>query len=109
MGIQGYLYVPKAHNSTKHFSESLLQFIFSLEDRGAVTTTDELQPLLLAKALQDRGNYRSSILNPRLRKAAKNLRQNEDVVIRRADKTAAFVLISKEEYLTKLDTILQDP
>ena len=89
--------------------ESLLESIFSLEDKGAVTTTDELQPLLLAEALQDRGNYRSRILNPRLRKAAKDLRQNNDVVIRRADKTAAFVLISKEEYLSKLDNILQDP
>ena len=89
--------------------ESLLESIFSLEDRGAVTTTNELQPLLLTEALQDRGNYRSRILNSRLRKAAKDLRQNEDVVIRRADKTAAFVLVSKDEYLTKLDTILQDP
>ena len=40
---------------------------------------------------------------------AKELWQREGVVICRADKTAAFVLLDHKEYLTKLDTILHDP
>ena len=89
--------------------ESLLESIFSLEDRGAVTTSHELQPLLLAKTQRDRGTSCSHNLTPRLRQAAKDLRQRKDVMIKRADKAATFVLINKEEYMTKLDTILQDP
>ncbi|XP_066958123.1 uncharacterized protein [Macrobrachium rosenbergii] len=43
-----------------------------------------------------------------LREAAKELRAKEDVTIRWADKTAAFVLIRTEEYHHKLDEILAD-
>ena len=81
---------------------------FMLKDGGTVTTTEELQPLLLAEALRDDASYRSSILTPRLRAAAKSLRQREGVVVHRTDKTAAFVLINEDEYLGKLDFILQD-
>ena len=37
--------------------ESLLESIFTLEDGGTVTTTEELQPLMLAEALCDEVSY----------------------------------------------------
>ncbi|XP_068227971.1 uncharacterized protein [Palaemon carinicauda] len=58
--------------------ELLLDSILNLQERGALRTTDALQPLLLAKALIDRGRYSS----------------------------AAFVLINTHEYTEKLDAIL---
>ncbi|XP_068206288.1 uncharacterized protein [Palaemon carinicauda] len=43
-----------------------------------------------------------------MRAAAKELKQVAGVTVRRADKTAAFVLINTEEYNEKLDAILGD-
>ena len=47
-------------------------------------------------------------MNHRLRDAAKRLKEKEGISIRRADKTAALVLISTDEYNNKLDAILND-
>ncbi|XP_066966311.1 uncharacterized protein [Macrobrachium rosenbergii] len=49
-----------------------------------------------------------NIIDRRLREAAKQLREREDITVRRADKTAAFVLINTEDYHRKLDDILAD-
>ncbi|XP_068213875.1 uncharacterized protein [Palaemon carinicauda] len=43
-----------------------------------------------------------------MRKAARELRNEAHVTVRRADKTAAFVLIDTEEYHDKFDLILGD-
>ncbi|XP_076041901.1 uncharacterized protein LOC143025777 [Oratosquilla oratoria] len=41
--------------------------------------------------------------------AAKELRENNDIVIRRADKSDLFVILNRSEYIDKVDSILQDP
>ncbi|XP_066956243.1 uncharacterized protein [Macrobrachium rosenbergii] len=69
---------------------------------------DALQPLLLAEALTYQGDYKSNIIDRRLREAAKQLREKDDITVRRADKTAAFILIKTEDYHRKLDNILAD-
>ncbi|XP_076053675.1 uncharacterized protein LOC143032678 [Oratosquilla oratoria] len=38
----------------------------------------------------------------------KRLRSNKDITVRRADKAAVFVLISTDEYVSKIDDILMD-
>ncbi|XP_068212696.1 uncharacterized protein [Palaemon carinicauda] len=78
------------------------------EHRGAPWTTDALQLLLLGDALTYRGQQRSRIIAKEMRDAAKAFRMQEGITIRRADKTAAFVLINTEEYHEKLDRILAD-
>ncbi|XP_076069748.1 uncharacterized protein LOC143041624 [Oratosquilla oratoria] len=40
--------------------------------------------------------------------AAKQLKKDPDITIRKADKTAAYVLMNTSEYLDKMDTILSD-
>ncbi|XP_076068333.1 uncharacterized protein LOC143040785 [Oratosquilla oratoria] len=55
-----------------------------------------------------RGHNRSSLLTPELRAAAKELKDNNDIVIRRADKSHIFVLLDKEDYLSKMSRILDD-
>ena len=40
---------------------------------------------------------------------AKELRENENIIIRKADKTAVYVLMPRDEYLQKMETILNDP
>ena len=88
--------------------EVLLDSIFSLEKKGEVRLSDSLQPLLLAEALTDRSNHNKSIIDRHMRDAAKRLKQKKDVSVRRADKTAALVLIPTAEYNNKLDAILNN-
>ncbi|XP_076043610.1 uncharacterized protein LOC143026725 [Oratosquilla oratoria] len=63
---------------------------------------------LIAGASKTRGNFQSHLVHKRHIQGAKQLRENEDIAIRRADKTAAFAIIPKQEYLTKMDNILAD-
>ncbi|XP_076049331.1 uncharacterized protein LOC143030008 [Oratosquilla oratoria] len=48
------------------------------------------------------------LIDDRHIEAAKQLRSDPNITIRRADKTAAYVLIETDEYLQKLDQILGD-
>ncbi|XP_068229086.1 uncharacterized protein [Palaemon carinicauda] len=86
--------------------ELLIDSILNLQERGALRMTDALQPLLLAEALTDKGKYSSGIVSKEMKIAAKELKKVAEVTVRRADKTAAFVLINTHEYHDKLDTIL---
>jgi hypothetical protein len=88
--------------------EMLLDDIHKLEDNKKVITTDTLQAELLAEAGKKRGTYSSTILTPRLKEAAKQLKNLKDVTIRKADKTAAYVLIPTHEYMNKISDILSD-
>ncbi|XP_064093827.1 uncharacterized protein LOC135206336 [Macrobrachium nipponense] len=98
---------PKKHE--KHLEiEMLLDSIQQLEAKKILTTTDALQPLLLAEAITDRGSYLSGIYTKEMKEAAADLEKREDITVRRADKTATFVFISTSEYFEKLDAILSD-
>ncbi|XP_076041916.1 uncharacterized protein LOC143025791 [Oratosquilla oratoria] len=55
-----------------------------------------------------RGNHNSRILKRRHKEAAKQLREDASITIRRADKAAIFVLIPTDEYTGKLETLLAD-
>ncbi|XP_068238453.1 uncharacterized protein [Palaemon carinicauda] len=88
--------------------ELLIESICSHQEKGDLKTTDDLQPLLLAESLMDRGRYNSGIVSSGMREAARELRKEAHVTLRRADKTAVFVLIDTEEYHNKLDLILGD-
>ncbi|XP_068224827.1 uncharacterized protein [Palaemon carinicauda] len=82
--------------------------ILSHQGKGDLKTTDDLQPLLLAETLTDRGRYNSGIVSSDMREAARELRKEAHVTVRRVDKTAAFFSIDTEEYHSKLDLILGD-
>ncbi|XP_068247027.1 uncharacterized protein [Palaemon carinicauda] len=108
MGLNCH-YVTRPRPTDKRLEvELLLDSILALQDRGTLRTTDALQPLLLAEALTERGHYTSGIVTQDMKAAAKELKQIAGVTVRRADKTAAFVLIDTEEYHKKLDNILAD-
>ena len=48
------------------------------------------------------------ILTPRLRAAARELKENDDIVIRKADKGAIYVILDKDAYIKKIDEVLSD-
>ena len=63
---------------------------------------------LKAEGTKHRNTSYKSVLTPNLRKVAKNLQSNEDIVVRKADKSATYVLLNKVEYLNKINTLLCD-
>ena len=88
--------------------ELLYQDITRIEKDGKVVVSPDLRPQLLAEGTKRRGGGSSSILTPRLRAAAKSLREDDSIVIRKADKTAIYVILDKTEYLSKISDILSD-
>ena len=53
-----------------------------------------------------RKRTRKDILTPRLGAAAKRLREDDSIVIRKADKTSIYVILDRSEYDKKIDAIL---
>ena len=62
----------------------------------------------MAESAICRGSSKSGVIQKRHFEAAKALRDNDDIILRRADKASMFVILPKDEYLTKMDAILGD-
>ena len=60
------------------------------------------------KYLRKHCKRQSLILTPKLRAAAKSLREDETIVVRKADKSNMYVIMNRDEYKSKLDDILKD-
>ncbi|XP_076044793.1 uncharacterized protein LOC143027395 [Oratosquilla oratoria] len=88
--------------------EIWLDDIQHLENEKKVTTSTDLQAEIIREANITRGHNRSSLLTPVLRAAALELKNNDQIVIRRADKSSTFVILNKEDYLSKMASILND-
>lgn len=65
--------------------EILLDDIFHLGTQRKVTTKEPVQAELLAEGGKTRRNFRSIILCPELKAAAKELRENKEMVKRRGE------------------------
>ena len=88
--------------------EILLEDLQKLQQKGEVALDNELPAALVSESAIQRGSSYSKIIRKEHIEAAKALRNNENISIRRADKAAIFVILPKEEYLTKMDNILHD-
>ena len=88
--------------------ELLFQDILQLEKDEKVTIKGDLKGELIGEGNKLRGKTNSNLLSKELKEAAKQLKENEQIIIRRADKSPIFVILDKEEYLIKLNTILSD-
>ncbi|KAK3886043.1 hypothetical protein Pcinc_009776 [Petrolisthes cinctipes] len=102
-----YMTKPKPHRKRLEM-EILLGDIHQLEKNGKITTSTALQPTLLAEAAKTRGVHHSKLLNKNHFLASKQLRDNPEIIIRRADKASSLVVNGREEYLQKMDNILSD-
>ena len=81
----------------------------NLEREGKISINPDLQEQLQAESTKARHHPSPSLLTPRLREAAQQLRDNEDIVIRRADKASSYVVLDRAAYLSKCEDILRDP
>ena len=88
--------------------ELLYSDLLNLEKNNVVEINPNLKDQLRGESTKCRGKTQSNILTPKLRAAAQNLRNDETIVIRKADKSNMYVIMNRDEYKSKLDDLLKD-
>ena len=88
--------------------EILYQNLVQLEARNVISLKPELTDQLRSEGTKHRNPKYTSVLTPSLRNAAKSLKNNNDIMIRKADKSSTYVIMNKQEYIDKLNDILSD-
>ena len=88
--------------------EILYQSVLKLEEQGKVTVNQNLVDQLKNEGTKNRYKKQNSILTPQLKRAATSLKNNEHIIVRKADKSSMYVILNKDDYLQKIDTILAD-
>ena len=78
------------------------------EKSKIIDINPNLKDQLRSESTKVRGATRSNIIKPHLKEAAKSLRDDESIVIRKADKSNMYVIMDKSEYQQKLNDILND-
>ena len=108
LGLNLHLY-PKFSKCAKVTElELFYQSVTKLEHDGKVEVNPDLKSQLTAEGTKRRDNKVRGILTPELREAAKTLREDKDIIVRKADKSSSYVVLDRSEYLAKLDAILSD-
>ena len=102
-------YFPKFDSVTKKIEIAILfEDLCKLKDDGKVHLNSNIQQELQTESTRKRHVHNRGILTPALRNAAKELRNNDSIVIRRADKSAIYVILDKETYLNMIENVLSD-
>ena len=96
----------KMHKKTE--LEILYDNLLKLEQNNKININPGLQEQLAAEGTKHRHTYHHSALTPQLKAAATQLRTNDNIVIRRADKSSIYVILDKDQYFNKLNNILLD-
>ena len=104
MPLQAYIDILKKQTEL----ENLYDKLTTIHSQGTITIHPNLKDQLRAEATKQRDFSTSQILSRDLRSAAKSLKNHPDVIIRMADKSNIFVVLNKNDYKNKLDTILGD-
>ena len=104
-----YAYSPRFCPLKKQMElELLYQDICRLKAANKITVNPDIQLQLQAESTRNRSHLKKPSLPARLRRAAKELKNNEDIIVRRADKAQIFVVMDRQDYLQKVDSILSD-
>ena len=96
----------RLHKATE--LEALYNQLTDLEGEKSISVSPRIVSQLAAESSKHRNTKYISSVTPQLRKAAKNLKQNEKLMIRKADKSSIYVLLDRTEYMEKLNNILSD-
>ena len=76
--------------------------------QGTIIIHPNLKGQLRAEPAKQRDFSKSQLLSFDLLTAARSLKNHPDIIILRADKSNIFVVLNKNDYKTKLGTILSD-
>ena len=102
-------YCPKFSRLEKEAElELLYQDVCKLKSQNKIDVNPDLREQLQAESTKNRSKFMKTSLPPRLKQAAKELRENENIIVRRADKAQVFVVMNKADYFNKVSQILND-
>ena len=82
--------------------------MLDLESKNTIIVSPKLADQLRCETTKHRYKKRDPLLSPSLKTAANILKNNEHIIIRKADKSNMYVILNKEECLDKIDSILSD-
>ena len=103
-------FIRRPHPESKRIEiECLIDQLLTLQNEGKATLSPTIREDLIGESGRNRGNYRSQILTREMKEAAKELREREDIIIRKGDKSAVYVVMDKDVYMDKMDSILGNP
>ena len=88
--------------------EVLYQKLLQLKDSNQVTINPNITDHLRSEGRKHRNTKSKSALTPELKNAAKSLKTNENIVVKRADKSACYVVMNVNEYMDKISSVLSD-
>ena len=88
--------------------EVLYQDILRLQKEKKVEVYPNLKDSLIGEGSKVRGIYRSKLLSRKLFRAARDLRDDERIIVKRADKSSIYVIMDRKEYTEKLNGLLSD-
>lgn len=102
-------YSPKFSRLEKEAElELLYQDICKLRTQKKISVNPDLREQLQAESTKNRSRLAKASLSPRLKQAAKELREDDSIIIMRADKAQVFVVLNKADYFDKVNAILND-
>ena len=107
LGLNCHLQSPVDKYKRKVELEILYEQLLQLKDDKVVDISPDLQDQLKAEGSRFHTKEQSTIITPELKAAAKSLRENPNIVIRRADKSSSFVILNKKDYLSKINDLLK--
>ena len=88
--------------------ELLYQNLTALENKKVISIKPEIVEQLRSESTKHRNTKHNGILSKPLLEAASNLKNNENIVIRKADKSSTYVILNKVDYTDKVSYILSD-
>ena len=88
--------------------EILYNNLIDLEKDRKITVNPNIKEQLAAEGTKHRNPYHKSVITPQLRAAATSLKNNSDIIIRKADKSTMYVILNRTEYISKINSILAD-
>ena len=101
--------MPKYNQVNKKVELAILfEDLRRLQKQGLISINPDLQEQLQTESTKSRHRNSSQLLSPRLKEAAKQLRENEEIIIRKADKSSCFVILDRISYFQKCNDILLD-
>ena len=88
--------------------EALYSSLLQLEDEHKIELNQNLKEELRAESTRRRSRQHSRLLSDENKLTMKNLKENENIIIRKADKSNMYVILNKSEYFDKIENILND-
>ena len=88
--------------------EMLYTSLLKLQEDNKIRINRNLKEELRAESTRQRSKDGSKLLSKEMKETIKNLKENDDIIIRKADKSNIFVILNKSEYINKINHILND-